>query len=347
MLLCNERTYVPVPKYIFKQLNKPKAMNEERFAEILKKFPSKKIAVIGDLGLDVFTSCAISRINPERPAVPLMKKVSERYHLGCAANVAANLAALSAGTSLYGLLGDDFAGRTILDLCHGEKIKAVTYAEGETLVKRRFIEMDHGDTVCRVDEGESDLRPASAAAIDYLLERIQASNADAIIMSDYGKRVFESGISRRIISWANSCQIPTIVDPKPENYENFRDATVINPNISEARRITGMKEESPKEVVKKLKQITQSKYLVVTLGRDGMMSYDGSFHEMPTQAQEVVDVVGAGDTVTATLALSLVSGASIVEAAQLANIAAGIVVEKRGTATTTIEEILERINSSS
>lgn len=315
-----------------------------KLSEIISQFKDKKIAVIGDISLDVYTFGEVRRINPEKPAAPLLKKIREEYRLGCAANVAANLSAINAETILYSVSGEDRAGSEIFRLCREKKIEAFMPSDGETIVKERLIEIEHNDYLARVDSGETNLNPISQDSIDQIMTNLYAFRPrDAIILSDYNKRVFGSNLAEKVIKYANEFAIPLVADIKPKNYNKFLNSTVIAPNLEEAEQMAGPR-STLEELAFRLKEKMKSKYLVITLGKDGMLTYDGSYHKMPTQAREVVDVVGAGDTVTALLALSLASEASIVEAAQIANVAAGIVVEKQGTATVTKEEILERIN---
>lgn len=318
----------------------------EKLLQITKKFENKKITVIGDLSLDSYIFGEIPKSNPEMPGAPLIKKSRSEYRLGCAANVAANLSSLNVKTTLLGITGKDSAGKIFAKLCKNKKIKLTPFFQGETILKQRIIEESHKHYICRIDYGETNLLPTPKNAAEFFLAKIKEEMPDAIIISDYNKRLFKTDLGLEIISWARNKNIPTVVDPKPENHKKFSGATILNPNISEARKITGMDSASPEEVAKKLKEITNSKYVVITLGKDGMISYDGTFRRFPTRAREVVDVVGAGDTVTALLALALVSGASITEAAQIANICAGIVVEKQGTATTNIHELTKRIKNS-
>jgi D-glycero-beta-D-manno-heptose-7-phosphate kinase len=318
-------------------------MDKDALRQIVNRFSSKRIAVVGDVGLDKYVFGEVPKINPEMPGAPLLRKTREEYRLGCAANVARNIAAADAKPFLYAVVGKDSNGERIGALCVSQGILFYPAVDGETIVKERLVEESHQHYICRVDSGEDSLVPMGRESSDSLFEKLIANSIDAIVLSDYDKRDFRKDFGERVISYANSKGIPVIVDPKPENWRKFVGATVLTPNISEARKITGMENENPREVAARLKELTQSKYAVITLGKDGMITYDGSFHEMPTLAREVVDVVGAGDTVTSAFALALVSGASIVEAAQIANIAAGIVVEKQGTATASVEEILERI----
>ena len=188
--------------------------------------------------------------------------------------------------------------------------------------------------------------PISEKAEEELLTKLNSEKYDAIILSDYNKKVFRNNFAKKIIEMANSRGILTLADPKPANINSFKGIKVIRPNEKEAREITGLNNGADiQEVAKKLKEIVNSKYCVITRGKDGMITYDNDFHHIKTKARKVSDVSGAGDTVAAVLALSLANGSDIVTAANIANHAAGIVVAKPGTAVTSREELINSINA--
>ena len=169
---------------------------------------------------------------------------------------------------------------------------------------------------------------------------------DAIVLSDYNKFVFRGDLGKHLVSLAKNHGIPIVVDPKPANIASFKNATLLCPNINEAREIVGLSNGSESNAVKNLREIVGSEYVIVTCGKRGMISYDGSeFNEIPTKVRDVVDVTGAGDTASAAMTLGLISGLGLVGAAHLANYAAGVVVEKQGTSILTDKELIERIES--
>lgn len=316
---------------------------KEKLTEAIKKFPQHKVAVIGDTALDCFLYGTVNRINPENPGAPLIKINKEEYRLGCAANVAANLSSLNVQTSLHTQIGEDSHSQKIKDICKENGIKLFALEKGETLRKQRTIESEHGHYITRADYGESNKIKATEKDIQLFLTHLDLIAPQGIILSDYDKHIFSEPCSKKIVEYALSKNIPIIVDPKPSNVMNFHNATVFCPNIVEAREITGLKNESFREVAQQLKQKVNCKYAVITCGKDGIIIYDGNFQEIPTHAKSVVDVTGAGDTVASVLTLGLISGLDIVESAQLANYAAGIVVEKIGTSQVSAEELISSI----
>lgn len=321
-------------------------MNKERFVEIVKKFKGKKVAVIGDVALDAYVYGAINRLNPESAALLLtVYDEQEENRLGCAGNTAMNVSSLGAETTLYCLIGDDSRGITFRELCEKNKIRLISSFEGETMKKQRWFEKAHNYYLFRTDYGESNLQPISEKSQEDLLKHLTSENYDAIIFSDYNKRIFKGDFAQKIVSWAKSKKILMVADAKPSNVLQFKGVNVIRPNEKEARQMirASVSEMGIEELAKKLKEFAEAEYCVITRGKDGVATYDGGFNQIGTKARKVSDVSGAGDTFAAALTLSLLNGASIVEAANIANYASGIVVEKPGTATASNEELIKRI----
>jgi rfaE bifunctional protein kinase chain/domain len=320
---------------------------KDRLAGIVKKFGGKRIAVIGDLALDQYSYGKVEKLNPEMPGAFLLNVRGDEYRLGCAGNVAHNVAALGANTSLYGLLGNDYAGKELRKLCENDKISLNSGYEGDTIIKQRIVvkEGKHIVNLGRVDRGEVGLEPVSLEGRRFFLQKLKKDKPGMIILSDYNKRMFKTQLAQDIIDYAGRQRIPVIAAPKPENMTKFYGAKLLCLNLKEAHATVKTKGDY-KELAKELKKMTNSEYIVITCGEDGMVSYDGKYHEFPTRAREVVDVTGAGDTAVSALALSLLCNLSISYASQIANYAAGIVVEKSGTAATSIDELVERIRSS-
>ena len=157
--------------------------------------------------------------------------------------------------------------------------------------------------------------------------------------------IFRGDFAQKVVSFARSRDIFTLADAKPSNASKFKGVSVIRPNEKEARQmVAGGSLMAIEELAGKLKEVMDSNYCVITLGKNGVATYDGGFHQIGTKARKVSDVSGAGDTFAAALTLSLINGADIVESANIANYASGIVVEKPGTATATNEELIRRIN---
>lgn len=319
---------------------------KERLLEIVKMFPTTgRVAVIGDLCLDTYLYGESTRVNPEKHGASLVKIVRNERRLGMAANVAANAAALGADVELYGLVGDDEGGRQLMNLIETQSgFTFVPYFEGETIEKQRTLVAPHNHYVGRNDYGEASLAPISTDAQDELFKYLKRREPTTIILSDYNKRVFTGDFGKRIIDYALQQGITTVVDPKPENIASFAGATIISPNLEATERITGLRAPHYEALAQRLQQLTKSRCVVVTLGKEGMITYSDHkdlFH-IPTRARELGDVSGAGDTVKAALALSSQQG-TFYDSAQIANYAAGIVVEKQGTATASIGELIERI----
>ncbi len=320
---------------------------KDKWISIIKQFKGKNIAVIGDVALDSYVYGSINRLNPESAALLLtVYDEQEEYRLGCAGNAAMNAVSLGANVVLYCVLGNDEKGEIFRKLCEKNKIKIVSAFEGETMKKQRWFEKSHNYYLFRTDYGESNLKAISEKSQEELLNHLKSQNYDAIIFSDYNKRVFKGDFAQKIVSWAKSNNILTIADAKPANIIQFKGVNVIRPNEKEARQMLKVTESemSIQELAKRLKELAGAEYSVITRGKEGVVTYDGEFHQVETKARKVSDVSGAGDTFAAALTLALVNKASIADAANIANYASGIVVEKPGTATASNEELLKKIN---
>lgn len=316
--------------------------------EAVRKFRGKRILVVGDLMLDRFIWGAVSRISPEAP-VPVVEIRKETVCLGGAANVAVNISSLGACPVPFGVLGDDIEGERLQSELRslGATVRGlVVDRERATSIKTRIIA--HHQQVCRTDR--EDRTPISAA----IQKRISAcfrsalNGAAAIIVSDYAKGLLTPSLLREVLPLARSAGKVVCVDPKVRDLSVYRPATVITPNTLEAEHASGITITNARDLTRAgrliLKQ-TRAEYLLVTRGEAGMALFEGDSRvtHIPTVAREVFDVTGAGDTVISTLALGLSVGLPIKEAAMLANIAAGIVVGKLGTASVTPEELVARI----
>ena len=319
----------------------------EAMQELLGKIARLRILVVGDLMLDHYLWGDATRISPEAP-VPVVKADRDTYTAGGAANVASNLRALGVAVDLVGAVGAD-AG--------AEKLRAILGGRGvllddilpdparSTIQKTRV--MCRNQQLCRIDR--EDAPSAYALPADYVAKTLPAriAAADAVIISDYAKGVVTSDVIRAIRRLAGPDKLVAL-DPKPRTSLEFYDMGLITPNRSEALQLAQIQGVGPSdpfpaaEVCRILHERYATRLLVVTLGADGMLlSADGvPLRQIPTAARAVFDVSGAGDTVAAVLTAALAAGADPEKAAQLANQAAGVVVEKIGTATATPSEIL-------
>lgn len=323
-------------------------MEKRRLIEVINRFNDKKIAVLGDIALDKYVYGRVERVNPENPGAPLLKIEKKEFRLGCAANVALNISSLRAKALLGGVIGMDGNGRVIQRLSKKYGLDLFYVKNGKTIVKERAIESEFNQYLLRSDDGEFNLKPINENDENKLIDLLQKNKFDAIILSDYNKNLFKNNFAKKIIEFAKNRNISVVVDPKPVNALSFQQSTLICPNLKEAREIVNSDSDDPKYLARKLKEIIKSEYIIVTCGKNGMLCYDGKeFTDIPTKVREVVDVTGAGDTVCAVVTLGLASGLNLVEAAHLANYAAGIVVEKQGTSSVNRDELIKRINEDS
>ncbi|MBI3319316.1 MAG: D-glycero-beta-D-manno-heptose-7-phosphate kinase [Candidatus Omnitrophica bacterium] len=304
--------------------------------------------VIGDLMLDEFVWGKVHRISPEAP-VPVVWVQSESIMPGGAANVANNIRALGGNVQLVGVVGMDRWGAMLLEELARREINTdgvIRESARPTTVKTRVIA--HHQQVVRVDREQP--APPSASTITRLTRWIatRLDAVDAVVIEDYGKGVVTRALLAEIVPVARSRRKIVTVDPKEEHFDLYQGVTALTPNRSEAGAALGRDldtEAGMLEAGQELLRRLQCQALLITLGEDGMCLFEqaGRRTRIPTVAQEVFDVAGAGDTVIATFTLALASGASMPEAAALANHAAGIVVGKLGVAVATPEELFVRI----
>lgn len=301
------------------------------------QFQQTRILVVGDVMLDRYWFGDSERISPEAP-VPIVQvaKIDER--LGGAANVARNVAALGAKTSLLGVVGVDEAGTRVSELLLASGVDSHLEQDAKvpTTVKLRVIARQQ--QLIRLDFEEA----PSAAALEHKLARFEAllGAVDAVILSDYGKGALDQVAT--MILQAKAKQKIILVDPKGSDFERYRGATVITPNRGELRQVIGKwaSEDELTERAQVLRRSLDIQALLLTRSEEGMSLYtDTGVSHVRAQAREVFDVSGAGDTVIATLAVALAAAWPLERAMALANRAGGIVVGKLGTATVTSEEL--------
>ncbi len=315
------------------------------FIDIINKFPEKKVLVVGDIILDKYTHGKL-RKSPEAP-VFILKTEKNEYRLGGAANVANNIATLGGQVFLMGLAGTDETFNILKNLLNSYKdinFRIFQDQNRPTSIKTRYLCSEYSQQLIRVDN-ESIEKINSEIEQEVIRElKLILPQYDAVIFSDYKKGFLTENLCQTIIRENK----PVFVDLKPENLDYFKGAYLIKPNLSTAEQINGFKlksfnEEDLNEFGKAFLEKTQAKYALITLGRDGMLILDYGFKIIPTFAQEVFDVSGAGDTTLAALTLSNLSGANIYDSAIIANHAAGIKVTKKGTAPVYIKELIEAL----
>ncbi|MFV3075389.1 D-glycero-beta-D-manno-heptose-7-phosphate kinase [Niveispirillum fermenti] len=311
--------------------------------DIAAALAGARVAIVGDVMLDRFVYGDIDRISPEAP-VPVLKLHHRREMLGGAGNVAANAASLGATTLLAALVGADAAGDRIGDLVAalpGATTRLGRRAAGPTTVKTRIVARQQ--QMLRLDEEE--IAPPTPAETEALLTGVGAvlPGFDVLLLSDYAKGVLAGDMAPRLIAAAHGAGKPVIVDPKGHDFGRYAGADLVTPNLGELRQASGLPCDGDEEVVTAARSLIgrhRIGAIIVTRSEHGMsvVTADGAEH-LPAQAREVFDVSGAGDTVAALLACALARGVPLTVAARLANVAAGIVVGKLGTAQVTPGEL--------
>jgi len=327
-------------------------LSPRRVREILSAATKARLLVVGDVMLDQFIWGSVSRISPEAP-VPVLDFARESFMPGGAANVARNLVALETPAELFGVIGTDDAGDKLQKLLCDTNIGCpglVKSPTRHTSIKTRIVA--HQQQVVRVDR---ETRGAvDGKTLASLLAEIKKAlaKADAVIVGDYGKGVVTQPLLNEIKSLCHERGVWISLDPKPVHKLNLNGLSLITPNRKEAFELANLSDDTKNAnpladenlmlVTDRLFRELNPALLLITLGELGMLlcQRDHKPFHIPTVAQEVFDVSGAGDTVIATFTLAIAAGASPIEAAVLSNYAAGIVVGKVGTATTTPEELL-------
>ncbi len=324
----------------------PAADDLTTLTSVLNGFAGRRVLCVGDVMLDRFIYGETKRISPEA-SVPILRITREASELGGAGNVVRNIVALGGGCAFVSVIGDDRAGTEITQ--HFAKLSQVepyvrVSPERETTVKTRFISDDNGHNLLRADrETTVALSPKDAADLKQNAVA-QVAEVDAVILSDYAKGVLMGDIAAAVIAAARKANKPVIVDPKGSDYSRYAGANLITPNRNELADATDMPLDDDESVIAAARSIcerTSVDGILVTRSKRGMtlVAGNGAVYDFAAEARDVADVTGAGDTVVATLALALAAGASLPTATRLANVAAGIVVGRRGTAVVTAQDI--------
>ena len=322
-------------------------VSRERLVELLDGVKGKRIAVVGDAMLDVYLTGDVERISPEAP-VPVVRVRGRTYALGGAANVAQNVVAIGAVCDLAAAVGDDNAGATLRRMLDGLGAGDGSLVTIDRCTTQKTRILARAQQLVRVDEeDDADLTGAQAAA---LVDSVRAAIAvaDAVILEDYNKGVLTPDVIFEVLRLATERSLPVVVDPKYRNFFLYRGATIFKPNRRELEAALGaaLDVDHPETLPATLTRLGVHN-LLLTLGERGMVLFSerGEVARIPTVARQVYDVVGAGDTVTAYLTGVLAAGGTPVEAAAIANIAAGIEVGKLGAATVTSEEVIDYVDT--
>jgi D-beta-D-heptose 7-phosphate kinase/D-beta-D-heptose 1-phosphate adenosyltransferase len=332
------------------QTTQQQSVSQKALRQYLQRFPQASLLVIGDLILDHYVMGRVSRISPEAP-VPVVHVESETLRLGGAANVFNNILALGGKADLCGVIGADESGRLLLkELGKSRSGRGGVIIDHDRPTTRKSRVIAHNQQIVRYDmEGRQELKGTlQKRLLRYVESRIR--ELSCMVVSDYAKGVVSAALMSELTRMAALRKIPIIVDPKVEHFSYYKGVTVMTPNHLEATQAAGLHGDDDQTINQAgavIRQRLGCQSVLITRGEKGMSLYEGegmSWH-LPTQARQVYDVTGAGDTVIGTLALALATGASMREAATLANHAAGIVVGMVGTATVSPKQLLETVGN--
>ena len=323
------------------------SLPENELLRILSEFRKQHICVLGDVGIDRYTQGIAERISPEAP-VPIIFVESEYLKLGLAANVADNIIALGGRAEINGVIGSDQDAKDLIRMLKEKNLPSQSLVVDQTrrtILKERIVA--ETQQVLRVDyESTHPLSPSIQKKVQSTTVK-NILKADALIIEDYAKGLLNPSMIRAAILAAKKRKIPILVDPHAKTpVEWYRGATLLKPNRREAEVLAGERILDPKSLIRvgrKIIEKTECESVIITLGKEGVAIFKNDSAAptfIPTFAREVYDVSGAGDTVIAVLALSLASGAKLEEAALISNLAAGVEVSKRGTATVSPQEIM-------
>lgn len=323
------------------------------FAKVVHSFRTRKVLIVGDLILDRYIFGKVSRISPEAP-VPVVEVTRESFLLGGATNVANNIIALGGNVSIAGIVGKDTAGRILRELLDAQGVNTEGMLEDRrpTTVKTRVIA--HNQQVVRFDkEDKKKLEGKSLADLLAYVKKAMHEH-DAVIVSDYKKGVVTSALIKALVKYARANGTFVAVDPKVGHFHFYKNVSLITPNILEASQGSGIEIKDEKSLLKAGKTLLgrlSCRSVLITRGEEGMSLFEKSGQRgvsvthIPTVAKKVFDVTGAGDTVIATFALAQTAGASLADAALIANHAAGIVVGEVGTAVATPDVLIKSLKT--
>jgi D-beta-D-heptose 7-phosphate kinase/D-beta-D-heptose 1-phosphate adenosyltransferase len=330
--------------------NNNNIINYNRLLKIIEKFNSSKILVVGDIMVDHFVYGTVNRISPEAP-VPVVNVNSEKLMPGGAANVMNNVAKLGAKVSIIGVIGNDYNGEIFKQMAKDHYVDdsgVLTLNGFTTIIKTRVIA--HNQQIVRFDRenGGHFGKKVYKNLLENIISASSDNDIDAVIISDYGKGVIEKRFFLEVVNFLNKKNKFIALDPKVENFNFYKNVSILTPNIKEAAGGSGINIKDDKSLIKAAKKIFKKikpDNLLITQGEAGMSLFnsDESRRHLKARAKNVYDVTGAGDTVISTLTLAVSAGANIFEACFIANIAAGIAISQLGTYAVSTNEILNEI----
>lgn len=319
----------------------PMRLSVEKVAKLFEDFGKLKIAVVGDLILDKYVFGRVERISPEAP-VPVFEIEREEYRAGGAANVSLNLKSLGVGeVALFGRVGNDEEGRILKRLVTSAGVKTFFVETPDVPTTRKTRLVARSQQLIRIDREKR--TPLGEGEVQTLLEGLYRFKPDAVIVSDYAKGV----LTEELASGLRNLKVLTVADPRPKNTHLYRGFTTVTPNLKEFEEMKLTLKVDQRDFesgAKRVMELLELEKLVVTLSAKGiaLVSSEG-VKRFPATAKEVYDVTGAGDTVVATLTATVAASGDWELACRLANVAAGIVVGKLGTATASVDEILSTL----
>jgi len=321
--------------------------NELKAFDLLHSLKPAKILVIGDFMLDMYTIGSVKRISPEAP-VPVLHVKQESKRPGGAGNAILNLISLGMKVVAVGRLGKDLSGHHFLESISEEGVDTsgiIIDPDFRTPLKSRMIA--ENQQLLRVDyEDSKPLESKEEKKILKLLPEL-LSGVELIAISDYAKGLLTRPLLSDIIRLGKERSIPIIVDPKGKDFSKYKGATLIKPNLSEAIAAAGLGEEATLDQIgKKILKETEIEALMITRSKEGISLFNKKAlrEDFPAEVHEVRDVTGAGDTVLAIISSALANGLPLADAARLANVAAGIAIERLGCARVTLDEVADRLS---
>jgi len=320
--------------------------------EVVAEVAKKELLVIGDLMLDRFIWGDVERISPEAP-VPVLRVTSESFRLGGAANVIHNVRSLGGRVTACGIVGNDTAGRRVLQELRrvgASTAGIVPDRRYQTIQKTRVIARPRHQQIVRLDREnhEAITERCLKRLREFVLQR--ADRYDGIVISDYGKGVIHEALLALVGQLARQKKVICVIDPKRENYSRYAFPTLVTPNKDEASQASGVAIHDDATLIaagRKLIKKWRAKAVLITRGPEGMSLFRsrGFIKHFPTEAKEIFDVIGAGDTVVAVCALALACGSSFEDAAVMANVAAGLVGDEVGTVAVAVEKLKNTIRN--